>query len=246
MLYVNAAIINGALLPVIIFFRSKPPTPPSSSAETAREDTFGQALKRLAFDKNFWILCIIFGFALGAYNTLATVLNEILKPFGYTDQQSGILGALVIVLGLVGSAVAGIVVDKTHWYKATIIVCLLGGTGAGVMMTLCLRPDNFILLAVSGAFLGFSITPVIPIGLELATEISFPLGEATPTGILLCSGQITGVGLIFGMSALIDKGYDKWPYYITVGCFVISLIASVLFNGKLKRLEHERKLKDLS
>jgi len=177
---------------------------------------------------------------LGAYNTLATVINEMMGKFGYNNMQSGILGALVILFGLVGSAIAGVLIDKTHWYKAGILLCLVGSIGAGLLLTLSFHPNNFVLIAIGGALLGLTITPVIPIGLELSCEISFPLGEAIPNGLLLCSGQFTGIGLILLMSWLIDSGRPEYPNYITLGCFGISLLATLAFTGKLKRLEHEK------
>jgi len=240
LLYLNAIIINALLLPIVFLFRGKPSLPPSASASVPREENFLLGLKKLVMDKNFWILCIVFGFALGAYNTLATVINEMMEKFGYDNMQSGILGALVIVFGIVGSGIAGVLIDKTHWYKAGILLCLVGSIGAGLMLTLSFYPNNFVLIAVGGALLGLTITPVIPIGLELSCEISFPLGEAIPNGLLLCSGQITGIGLIFLMSWLIDSGRPAYPNYITLACFGVSLLASLAFTGKLKRLEHEK------
>ena len=33
----------------------------------------------------------------------------------------------------------------------------------------------------------------LTLGMELAAEISFPIGESTPSGILLIGGQIVGI-----------------------------------------------------
>jgi hypothetical protein len=40
-----------------------------------------------------------------------------------------VIGALVIVMGIVGSAIVGLFVDWSHRYKLSLIVSLIGGTG---------------------------------------------------------------------------------------------------------------------
>lgn len=66
----------------------RPPTPPSASAEVDREENFVRSIKVLLTDPNFWVLLIGFGIGLGAYNTLATVLNEVLEPEKYTNVRN--------------------------------------------------------------------------------------------------------------------------------------------------------------
>jgi len=67
---------------ILFFFRDKPPTPPSSSVG-ALKDPFWPSIKQLFRNKNVWILCIIFGFVQGVFNTLGTVVGEISNEYGY-------------------------------------------------------------------------------------------------------------------------------------------------------------------
>jgi hypothetical protein len=72
----------------IIFLREEPPTPPSSSKEAAEDveaPAFFPTLFHLFSNINFIILFFVFGLALGGFNTLATVMPQVLIPFDYSD-----------------------------------------------------------------------------------------------------------------------------------------------------------------
>ena len=71
----------------VILLREKPPTPPSiSSGMGGREDEkMLRTLKILFTDINFWIITVSFGCGLGAFNTLATLLNSIVSFYGFGD-----------------------------------------------------------------------------------------------------------------------------------------------------------------
>jgi len=75
----------------IVFFlvKSEPPTPPSASASSNKAPstaaTYLQSLRTLAVDLQFWVLFLMFGLALGTFNTLATLINEVILPYNYSN-----------------------------------------------------------------------------------------------------------------------------------------------------------------
>ena len=100
MLLYQAIIVSGFCAPALIFFkyliiffsflivniyRDKPTVPPSSSAEKNREDNFLLSLKTVTSDINFWIVFVGFSIGLGSFNTMATILNQILYQFDYSE-----------------------------------------------------------------------------------------------------------------------------------------------------------------
>lgn len=85
--------------------------------------------------------------------------------------------------------------------------------------------------------IGFTMTPVLPVSLELAVEITYPLREATPSGILMCAGQLVGIVLIVEMDYLINQNYIVWANAsVTIGVS-LGFIIMLFFRGKLKRLQ---------
>jgi hypothetical protein len=59
--------------------------------------------------------------------------------------------------------------------------------------------QNFIVLLVSAAILGFFLLSAGPIGFQYGAEITFPAPEGTSNGLLLMMGQISGIIFILGM-----------------------------------------------
>jgi FLVCR family feline leukemia virus subgroup C receptor-related protein len=67
-----------------------------------------------------------------------------------------------------------------------------------------LYTEKFALLAIPAVVLGFFIVPVIPIMIEFANEVCYPIGEATITGFLFSVAHVLGFFLGSGFSFIID------------------------------------------
>jgi hypothetical protein len=61
--------------------------------------------------------------------------------------------------------------------------------------------DDIILVALL-CLLGFFSIPVFPISLELGVETTFPVAEATSSGVLIIAGQLLMFIVTFGMEGL--------------------------------------------
>ena len=109
------------------------------------------------------------------------------------------MGASVVISGLIGSGIAGAVVDKFHWYKWSIVTCFVLATCSLAGFTWLMGPDRFWTLFVCASGIGFFMTPVLPLSLELGAEITYPLREATPSEVLMCAGQLVGIVMIIEM-----------------------------------------------
>lgn len=223
------------------FFSSKPPSPPSASQSDDHDLVgFWTSLKDLFTDINFVILFTVFGLGLGAFNTLATLLPQILAVDNYSDQQSGTFGAILIIAGLVGAGIGGAIVDKTHAYKVTILASLAIGAGTMVAFSLLLDPGREILLGVLSGILGFAMTATLPLCLELSSEIAYPIPEATPSGLLMTSGQIGGIAMIIGMDQLLEKNNILWCNWIVTISIGVAFALMLFFRGQLKRMSFEK------
>jgi FLVCR family feline leukemia virus subgroup C receptor-related protein len=106
------------------------------------------------------------------------------------------MGAGIVVSGLVGAGIVGALVDKTRKYKLFLLICFACTAASLLMFAFFLEPDEFCLLTIASCLLGFFMTPVLPVSLELSCEISYPIGEATPTGLLMIGGQVFGIGYV--------------------------------------------------
>ena len=123
LLIVEAIIIATATSLVLVFFQSAPPTPPSHSAKLKRDgvdaDVENAALTtthtaklkeeflQLLTNADYIILLLAFSVGLGLFNTFLTLINQLVAPHGYSNDDAGLLGAILIVSGLGGAGITG-------------------------------------------------------------------------------------------------------------------------------------------
>jgi hypothetical protein len=69
------------------------------------------------------ILTAGFSSLIGMYFSLGIVVNSQFFPFGQSPFDVSILGLLLLASGVVGSAISGIILDKTAAYKRLILIC---------------------------------------------------------------------------------------------------------------------------
>lgn len=50
--------------------------------------------------------------------------------------------------------------------------------------------------------MGFFAISGLPIAMESAIEVTYPTPEATPTGVLILSGNLFGILILIGMNVL--------------------------------------------
>ena len=82
-----------------------------------------EEFKILLQNKNLVTLYIIAFLALGFFNGLTTWLEPILKPNGINAEQAGMVGAYLILGGIIGSVIIPTISDKTKKRKPFLIFC---------------------------------------------------------------------------------------------------------------------------
>ena len=183
MFFYESLVFSILCLPGLLFFREKPPTPPSHSA-SMKKTGFSDSLKLFYKNKNFIYLLIFFGLSNGTLSSFSIVVNILIHPFGYTSFHTSILGGILIVFGLIGSFTASLYVAKTGFYKFTLKICCLGFANSIMMISFCVYSGIPLVAYIPVIFLGFFAFPIVPIGYEMGCEILFPVGEAFTTGLL--------------------------------------------------------------
>jgi MFS transporter, FLVCR family, MFS-domain-containing protein 7 len=158
-------------------------------------------VKKLLKSKDFLILLVTFGFALGLVNALTTLLEQMLCVRGYTDEDVGYFGGAMIIFGLIGAVLSGVILDKTKRFEEMAKICFSIGSVANIMLAIVQLYDNdkstvYYLTLGSFIIIGFFGLPLLPICMEMAVECVYPIPEATSTGLLMIGGQIVGIVMI--------------------------------------------------
>jgi FLVCR family MFS transporter 7 len=165
---------------------------------------------KLLRSKDFIILCLCFGFSLGLFNALSTLIQQIMCVRGYTDEDAGYFGGAMIVAGIFGSLIAGVFVDKTKRFEEIAKVCFSMSSIANIVFVLIQLKNNdesIVYYSVLASFflIGFFGLPLFPVCMEMAVECVYPIPEATSTGLLFIMGQLVG----FVMIILYPKTAEK-------------------------------------
>ena len=205
--FVSANMSKSTVASVPAFFvPSRPPTPVGASSETPKlhlRESVGAVVKSL----ELWLVLIPFWVYVGFFNSLSSLLNQMMLPYGFTEDEAGIGGAVLIVVGLVVSAITSPILDRNKAFvlslKALIPVigiCYLIFTwmpethdDAGVA-------GPYVVLAILGAA-SFSL---VPVALELLTELSHPLSPEVTAVVAWAGGQLFGAIFVIVSDALTE------------------------------------------
>lgn len=193
MIYGIASVIGAVVF--LVLMREAPPTPPSHVTEEERISVFA-GVKHIFQQRDMIIVLVLFFIGLGMFNAVTTWIEQILAPRGLNSEQAGIIGGVMMIGGVIGASILPILSDMYRRRKPFLVLSMIGIAPGLIGLTFA---TSLPLLIVSGFVLGFFIMSAGPIGFQYGAEISYPAPESTSQGLIILSGQISGILFIFGM-----------------------------------------------
>lgn len=206
-LYV-ALISSVATIPSL-FIPSRPPTPSSPSSMHPRP-SIRQTLSLLLSNTTFYLLFLSFATYVGLFNSISSLLTQIFSPYGFSDSESGIAGALLILVGLVSAAVSSPLIDRSKAYLPFIKI-VVPVIALSYLALIWAPPTRslaapYVILSVLGAA-SFSL---LPVALEWLVEVTFPVGPEASSTIIWAGGQLSG-GIFIVVSDALKAGQSADP-----------------------------------
>ena len=193
-LYGIPALIGMVLYLVLV--KDKPKLPPNAIA-AEKKVTMTIGLKALFRNRDFLFLLGLFFIGVGAFNAILTKIDYIFKnrPLDIDSALApGIVGGLIVIGGMCGAVILSALSDKYHKRR----IFLIMAAGMAVPLSLFLQYlSSIVLLGLCGFVFGFFLISAMPVGLTYAVEKTHPVPEATSNGILMLSGQISGLPIVF-------------------------------------------------
>lgn len=235
-----AGFTSVLLILIVILYEDKPPLPPSLAAlkQSEREQDFLGSLKRLATNWGYLLLLLSYGCNVGVFYALSTLLNRvILAYFPDGAQDAGRIGLVMVLAGMLGSVVCGFVLDATHKFKETTLVVYFLSLAGMIVFSLTLDCGYILVVYLTAGFLGFSMTGYLPVGFELAAELTYPEPEGTSVGILNGATQIFGLALTSGYSELLTRTSVYTSDLCLCAVLAVGLGLTALVPPKLRRQE---------
>lgn len=182
----------AALLLILIFYRSKPPVPPSISAEEERED-FWPGLKKLLSRRTFWIIFVGYGVIVGAYSSFGAVFTDNVSDIIDQD-EAGWIGFYATLCGCITGIGLGYFADRLRGKMRMILFCCCI-LAAGSFLWFALICANVLPKSAWAIYLtclagGAFVNGGIPLYYEWGVEDTYPISESIATTVLTTGSNI--------------------------------------------------------
>ena len=235
--------IISAAVAIVSFFLIRERPRQAEADERYDHYKFTSGLKSMLKNRDMLLTLILFFIGLGIFNAVSSMVDAITGSLGIAD-SNGMIGVLMIGGGVIGALVLPLLSDRFMKRKLFLVINMGGMipalAGLAFADRLSGNPETVYTVALVSAFLlGFFVMSAGPIGFQYAAEITYPLAESGSQGLLLLSGQISGI--VF--TALMSTGANRWLKTMMVVFAVLSvvsfLLVLVLRESKLVRGEGE-------
>jgi FLVCR family MFS transporter 7 len=207
----------------LLFIREKPPTSPSGEEYSERILVI-EGFKKIIRNRDMQIVMFMFFIGLGLFNAISTCIDQVCEIKGLDIDQTGLVGGIILIAGIIGAVILPILSDKYQKRKLFIIIGMVFMVPGLIGLTIF---SNYVPMLVSSFILGFFLLGAgAPVSFQYSAEITWPAPESTSQGLLLLMGQISGILFIIGMNVL---GMIPFMYV-----FIVLALINVALSFRLK------------
>ena len=216
----------GAALLVFLLIRERSPYLEEETVTLERTGVFS-GMRSIFRNRDMMLLLLLFFIGLGMFNAVTTWIEQILAPRGFNAEQAGMVGAVMMLGGIIGALILPVLSDKSGKRKPFILIAMFGLLPGLAGLTFAV---SYGLVLLSGFIIGFFIMSAGPIGFQYGAELSYPAPESTSQGLMLWVGQVSGVLFIFGMDKFRAASGSMTPFMII---FLVLTALNILISGRL-------------
>lgn len=197
MIYGIISVIAAVLL--LIFLKEPPVESIDREIMAGRIDVF-QGVRHILGHRDMRIMLLLFFLGLGMFNAISTCIDQICQIKGLTTEQTGLVGGMMLIAGIIGAIILPVLSDKSRKRKVFILIGMVLMTPG--LMGLAFSEVYTTLLMASFVLGFFLLGACAPVGFQYCAEISFPAPESISQGLILLVGQISGIIFIYGMNKI--------------------------------------------
>jgi hypothetical protein len=203
---------------------------------------------------DFTIIFFVFGILAAATNVFGILTGEVLQPYGYSSDTAGFMGATLILSGIVAAILTAPLFDRVFTshlaITSKVLVPILGV--AWFVFIWVVRPHNAAAIYALCAIVGISSVTMLPVGLELACEVTRNADGSSALLWFACNGLAIIFILVEGA---LRAGPDANPplnmhrALIFNGAVVLTVCASIFFirgQQTRKELDQEKQKRSTS
>ncbi|KAN0135398.1 MFS general substrate transporter [Lactarius tabidus] len=180
-------IMSTAVVPMALLVLEAPPTPPSYSGSRQSspsilslfraaigQNTTPESYMTLRERSDFAILVTTFSVLLAAVNSFSVLSAQWLSPYGYSDNTSGLMGAALLLSGIVAAIASSPIFDRVlthHLGIALRVLCpIIGVTWLSLIWAV--KANNTGPLFVIFIIIGICSVTLLPVAIELGVELT--------------------------------------------------------------------------
>lgn len=248
LIFLENCVVSVFALGLLVFVRDKPEHPPSVVA-VKKEDRppICQLMGEVYRDRNYLWLSCIYGMLYGAFVSLPIELAPIFSFYVeadgvtplYSDTVVAIYGMAVSILGIFSSVIAAVLLQK--YQRFSLSLKLICGTTfvCGISSMITIPIGNIWITGITIIILGIGLVPISPVGMNFASELTFPTPAASTNGLLLMVGHAAGCVIALVGTPLCSINPEVLLGFY-VGMAFISFILSFWVKEDLKKLAFVR------
>ena len=150
-----------------------------------------------------------------------------LEPYGYSETEAGITGALLILVGLVSAAVSSPLIDRYKFFLAYMRVSVPLIALSYLVFVWAPSSGSIVYAYVVCSILGAASFGLVPVALEFMVEIHHPLGPEVGSTVCWTGGQLLG-GIFIIVSNALKHGKGADPPYNMRRALIFQAILAML------------------
>ena len=244
LVYSQAALCSSLFLLIILFFKNKPTHPPSKSeakrmnADKLTISMLKEQYKILLKNKNYHLCGNSYALNSVLLIAIPVFVNEIISwKFPNQYVTIGWLGFCGILVGILGSIVFGIILDKTQAYKTLSLVLATASLLFWVGFTESLAQYKSMTLTFTLFIVStFVFIPFGPVLVAIIAETTYPISESSSYVLPITLGRFYSIPFVFYCGWLI--GEKK----VHIVCLSIAVLLAVcLLLMVCVKVEQKRK-----
>ncbi|WP_373897584.1 MFS transporter [Haloimpatiens sp. FM7315] len=198
MLIVYAVISIVSAVLVLIFLKEEPINPPEEE-ESKERLNLSSGMKHMFKKRDMILLLVLFFIGLGMFNAISTCIDQICKAKSLNSIQTGIIGGIMLIGGVIGACILPVFSDKFRKRKLFLSIALLFMVPGLIGLTFF---KSYLGMLVSSFIFGFFFMSAGPIGFQYGAEICYPAPESSSQGLILLAGQISGIIFVVVMNSI--------------------------------------------
>lgn len=168
------------------------------ASEKSRESTL-EMLGALLKNPNLILLFVLATLALGFFNGLTTWLEPILAEQKIGAEDAGLVGGMLIIGGIFGSAIIPAISDAFGQRKPFLL--LSAAASVALVVPLC-TSGNFTWLLIYGGLMGFFFLPGYALLFAMTEEHAGARHAGSAAGVLMLAGNAGGVLVVILMETV--------------------------------------------